>query len=226
MKKALSLIAVFLVAVMWSSTGFSAEKYVSGNIGISWFNDIDLGYTYEGEGEDFTQKAEMGSGIALTGAFGCDYGDFRTELELGYQSSDVENLIWIDDGDELDLGAEGEDISGDVSVTSLMANGYYDIDLGGIELFLTAGVGVAQIDIDDIDYTEGDFVYNASETTLAYQLGAGFGIPVSDNIMLDARYRYFATTDATISGGIGPIGLDGNGNVESHSALIGLRVGL
>jgi len=225
MKKALSLIAVFLVAVMWSSTGFSAEKYVSGNIGISWFNDIDLDYIYEGEGQDFTQKTEMGSGIALTGAFGCDYGDFRTELELGYQSSDVENMIFIEDGDEYDFGDEGEDISGDVSVTSLMANGYYDIDLGGVEFFLTAGVGVAQIDIDDIEFADGDVVYNASETALAYQLGAGFGIPVSDGIMLDARYRYFATTDATISGGL-EFGEDGNGNVESHSALIGLRVGL
>ncbi|ASQ89890.1 hypothetical protein CHL67_02225 [Prosthecochloris sp. GSB1] len=225
MKKALSLLAVFLVAATWSSTGFSAEKYVSGNIGISWFNDIDLDPLYEFDGEDITQKTEMGSGIALTGAFGCDYGDFRTELELGYQTSDVENMVFIEDGDEYDFDDNGEDISGDVSVTTLMANGYYDIDLGGIELFLTAGVGIAQIDVDDVDYDEENIVYNSSETTLAYQLGAGFGIPVSDGIMLDARYRYFATTDATISGGL-LFDEDGNGNIESHSALIGLRVAL
>ena len=222
MKKAFSLLAVFMVAVMWSATGFSAEKYVSGNIGISWMNDIDQEYVYSYE-DDYIESIDTGSGITLTGAFGCDYGDFRAEAELGYQTNDAESYTFIEDGDEYPY-----DITGDVSVTSLMANGYYDIDLGGVELFLTAGVGVAQVNFDELQYTDEEYDYytfSTSETALAYQLGAGLGIPVSDGIMLDARYRYFATTDFTVAS---TLGYDDayNANIESHSALLGLRVSL
>ena len=71
-----------------------------------------------------------------------------------------------------------------------------------------------ELDMDDIPEEIG---LDISETTFAYQAGIGLGIPVADNIMLDARYRYFATTDFTM--------LVANTNVESHNALLGLRVG-
>ncbi len=223
MKNALSLIGVFLVAVMFSATGFAAEKYVSGNIGISWMNDTSFEPTYTFDGEDIVEEFDYGSGITLLGAFGCDYGDYRAEAELGYQTNDVEAYSSLYNGDTEDEG----DLQGDVSVVSLMGNGYYDIDLGGIEFYLTAGVGAAQVSFNDIaDADDDDVTYNESEMTLAYQLGAGFGIPVSDGIMLDARYRYFATTDFTLSSIGGFRGGAGNGNIESHSALLGLRVNL
>ncbi len=222
MKKTLSLIAVFLVAAMWSGSGSAADKYVSGSIGISWFNDADFSYIYDYEGEDNTQSIEFGSGITLLGAFGCDYGDYRIEGELGYQQNDAESLTY--EGENFIDGDDSWDLEGDISVTSLLANGYYDIDLGGVELSLGAGVGVAQINMSDIEIDDDDYPgrsdeFDGSETALAYQLGAGLGIPVADNIMLDARYRYFATTDFTVVSW-------GNANIESHSALLGLRVGL
>jgi len=222
MKKAFSLLAAFMVAVMWSATGFSADKYVSGNIGISWMNDSTFKPAYTSEDDDIVQETDYGSGITLLGAFGYDYGDYRAEAELGYQQNDIEAYSVLFNGD-----TEGEsELLGDVSVVSLMGNGYYDIDLGGVELYLTAGIGAAQVSIDDLaDADDDDFTYSTSEMTLAYQLGAGFGIPVSDGIMLDARYRYFATTDFTLSEIRGLKG-DANGNVESHSALLGLRVNL
>jgi len=225
MKKALSLLAVFLVAAMFSATGFAAEKYASGNIGISWFNDVTLTPSYEFEGEDFSESFNTGSGITLLGALGCDYGDYRLEAELGYQQNDVESLTINGEDGPFDDDEFTFDMEGDISIVSLLGNAYYDIDLGGVELSLTAGVGVAQVNFDDIEYTDddeqpfmGEGVWNVHETTLAYQLGAGLGIPVSDGIMLDARYRYFATTDFTIE--------EANMNVESHSALLGLRVNL
>ena len=221
MKKALSLLMVFLVAVMWSAPGFSADKYVSGNIGITWMSDTEgdlLGL------DDDIINGELGfsSGITLLGAFGCDYGDYRIEGELGYQNNDVDSadLFIADfyDGEDLDGTA---DLDGDITVLSLLVNGYYDIDLGGgVELSPTVGVGVAQVSMDDVssdDLEADDLGLDINETTFAYQAGIGLGIPVADNIMLDARYRYFATTDFTM--------LVVNTNIESHSALLGLRVG-
>ena len=242
MKKAISLLAVFLVAVMWSATGFSGDKYVSGNIGMSWMNDAELedivGLT---EATSFDAELDFSSGLTLLGALGCDYGDYRVEGELGYQTNDVDalNLVlpsewdWVNFKNDLYITA---DLDGDITVLSLLMNGYYDIALGGgVELSPTVGVGVAQVSMDDVSVTgvycsdcpsgdgneipvEGieDLNLDIHEVTFAYQAGVGLGIPLGDNIMLDARYRYFATTDFTF--------LAVNTNIESHSGLLGLRV--
>ncbi|UZJ41053.1 hypothetical protein OO006_11955 [Prosthecochloris sp. SCSIO W1101] len=71
MKKALLLSMALMVAVMWSTPGFSADKYVSGSIGIVWRGDIEF------EDHDSDEGFELGtdSGITLLGAYGCDYGN-------------------------------------------------------------------------------------------------------------------------------------------------------
>jgi opacity protein-like surface antigen len=248
MKKALSLVMVFLVAVAFSATGYSAEKYVSLGAGISWMNDSDIEDVaiedVAGIVDDvLVGEIEMdyGSGFTATGAFGCDYGDYRVEGEIGYQSGDVDG-IGLDFSDVIELhddlnidwdGKASADLKGDVSVLTLMVNGYYDIDLGGVELSPYVGVGVAQVSLDDVKAADGlvpddaehpkdllnELNLDVHETTLAYQAGVVLGIPVADNIMLDARYRYFATTDFSTLALI-------NTNVDSHSAMLGLRVGL
>ncbi|MBO8091921.1 MAG: porin family protein [Prosthecochloris sp.] len=241
MKKALSLVMVFLVAVAFSATGYSAEKYVSLGAGISWMNDSDI-EDVAGIVDVLGGEIEMdyGSGFTATGAFGCDYGDYRVEGEIGYQSGDVDG-IGLDFSDVIDLhdwdidwdGKASADLKGDVSVLTLMVNGYYDIDLGGVELSPYVGVGVAQVSLDDVKAADGlvpeqaghpadllnELNLDVHETTFAYQAGVVLGIPVADNIMLDARYRYFATTDFSTLALI-------NTNVDSHSAMLGLRVGL
>ena len=230
MKKALSLVMVFLVAVAFTATGYSADKYVSGNIGISWMSDADVDDII-GITDVLNADVELGfsSGITLLGAFGCDYGDYRLEGELGYQANDVDSIsfdVFIPrDGEDIDID-DSVDLEGDITILSLLVNGYYDIDLGGgVELSPTVGVGVAQVSMDDVNFDMPDEVpseldeigLDISETTFAYQAGIGLGIPLGSNIMLDARYRYFATTDFTM--------LAANANIESHNALLGLRVG-
>ena len=229
MKKALSLIMVFMVAVMWSATGFSSSKYASGNIGMSWLDDSEAWESLDWTTAPDGYKNSYDSGLTLTGALGCDFGDYRLEGELGYQGGDMKSFTYVLDGEDL----YGEDLTGDVSILSLMVNGYYDIDLGsGVELFPYVGVGVAQVKFDNVAAVfdngepngEGHLEYEASEVTFAYQIGLGLGIPVSDGIMLDARYRYFGTTEFTISDDGSEGDDEYNLDMESHSGLIGLRV--
>ncbi len=261
MKKALSLIMVFLVVAAFSATGHSAEKYVSLGGGISWINDTEL-TDIAGIVEDVLEgEVELDTGSGLTGiaAFGCDYGDYRIEGEIGYQSGDIngigvdfskvvgihEDLVLIGEdlnadppileditvGDMFGDGTweSGDVLEGDVTVYSLMVNGYYDIDLGGVELSPYVGVGVAQVNFEDVRYSGfseievhpfdllGELNLDDHETTLAYQAGAVVGIPVADNIMFDLRYRYFSTTELTTLAFI-------NTSLSSHSAMGGLRV--
>ncbi|NTW68331.1 MAG: porin family protein [Chlorobiaceae bacterium] len=119
----------------------------------------------------------LDAGLTATAALGCDYGTSRVEAELGYQNNGVKNS------------------TSDVRLVSLMGNGYYDIDLGGVDLYGTAGVGVAE---------------SGHQTDVAYQFGAGLAVPIGDKVMLDARYRYFTTIV--------------NPSLSSNSGLLGLRI--
>jgi opacity protein-like surface antigen len=251
MKKTLSLLAVLAVAGVASAPAEAATRYVSGMAGISWFQDSDVTYTtdwtdrYPGYG---TTVLGFDSGLTATAAVGCDYGSTRVEAEIGYQKNDIDQLS----GEE-DAPYFGEDFTGKTSVYSLMLNGYLDIPVGGdVELYAMAGVGAAQVNFEgdailpyyygedsgqgyNVDYDP--VKYKSHATTFAYQLGAGIAIPLSKGVKLDARYRYFATTDFTFTGvdDTEPI-TDGydwdtawytpqlNTSISSHSVLVGLRV--
>ncbi len=254
MKKSLLLLTALAVAGMSSTSAQAATHYVSGFGGVSWMNNMDASetYIYDALGED--SSTDLGSGLALTGAIGCDYGSYRLEAEVGYQTNDVKSLGAVHNGDVVSWPTNEAGtttttrraMTGDVSVLSLMGNGYYDIDLGSkVELYATAGIGIAQVSFHDVTNatdiggTSGAYTFtanpdpgfNAHETTLAWQVGAGIAAPIADNVKLDLRYRYFATTDFTVGdmpdftdyivgSNVGSV----NTNVSSHSVLLGLRV--
>ncbi|HED31756.1 MAG TPA: porin family protein [Prosthecochloris aestuarii] len=217
MKKVLSLIMVGLVAgSMWTSSSQAGETYVSGNIGIVWMNDIEFQDNWTNDNDRFELGTD--SGIALTGALGYDFGTYRAEIELGYQANDIASWTETDPGDN----DPAENSTGDVSLVSLMLNGAYDIDLEGVEIYPFAGIGAAFISFDDASlcFSNSDEFRSKDAVALAYQIGAGVTLPVGDNVMVDARYRYFATGDFSFDKP------DANSNIESHSAMLGLRVGI
>ncbi|NTW63972.1 MAG: porin family protein [Chlorobiaceae bacterium] len=230
MKKSLSLLAVLAVLGFAGTPAQAADHYVSGMAGVSWMQDSAIGLFNVEEIFDTEVNLGYGSGLTLAGAIGCDYGSTRLEAEFGYQNADIKDIsignISIPGGPTLTGGSVP--LEGDVNVLSLMANGFYDFDLGGVELYAMAGVGVAQVNMEITDIANlkaslpsvvSPVAIDLTETTLAYQVGAGLAIPVSDGVMIDARYRYFATTDFNVIGVI-------DTNVSSHSAMLGLRVNL
>lgn len=217
MKKVLSLIMVFVAAVMWSTPGFSGNAYVSGNIGLSWMNDVEFSSNWTDDSDGFT--IGTGSGLAVSGAAGYDFGDYRTELELGYQTNDVES--W-QETDENYTGSE-YDSTGDISLVSVMVNGAYDICLGSdVELSPYAGIGAAFISFDDVSacFNYEDSYRDKTAASFAYQLGAALSLPASDDIMVECRYRYFGTSDFSFDRP------DAQADLSSHSAMLGMRVAL
>ncbi len=232
MKKMLSLLAVALLVMGWSGTSFAGNPYASANIGIAWMDDIE-GTHVDADERRFSIEMATESGIALTGAIGYDMGAVRAEAEIGYQANDASKLTLYKDGDF----DKDWDFQGDISLTTFMVNGYYDIELmedSGIELFLTAGVGAAFYNFDDlgenkdIDLEDNDRIGTLNGGTYAFQLGAGLGIPVGDGITVDARYRYFNTGDVSTNEDFNGFYMRGdddayNLDFSSHSALIGLR---
>ncbi|NTW88893.1 MAG: porin family protein [Desulfobulbaceae bacterium] len=241
MKKTLSLLAVLAVAGLTAAPSAEAStKYVSAMAGVTWLQD----YTANESNDWSIGREEIGmkfdAGLTLAAAIGCDYGTTRLEAEAGYQNGGLNSGSFIQrysTGEGVGESVDTGEMTGDVNVLTLMGNGYYDIDLGGAELYLFAGAGVAQVSLDDVaevyDGETSEYNWNASETALAYQLGAGIAIPVSKGVKLDARYRYFATTDFTISDDLSErnneypgYDREWTGNISSHSVLLGLRVDL
>ncbi len=268
MKKTLLLLTFLAVAGMSSTSAQAATHYVSGFGGVSWMQNMDASDTYQyatggsipaASLYNYSSNTDLGSGLAVTGAIGCDYGSYRLEAEVGYQTNDVKSAAYYNNGVVYEWPTNAANttktdrvaMKGDVSVLSLMANGYYDFDLGSkIELYATAGVGVAQVSWHNVNnvtnvyqgedsahniVSPGETIsgpvrfvanpdpgFNAHETTLAWQVGAGIAAPIADHVKLDLRYRYFATTDFTLADS-GYFGAQ-NTNLSSHSVLLGLRV--
>ena len=244
MKKTLSLLSVLMAAGVAATPVQAATQYVSGFGGVSWMQNMNLDELYQATSGNISTDYDLGTGFTATAAIGCDYGSYRFEAEAGYQTNDFKSAVDFIDDVAIDPSpyvnprvGSSYPVRGDVSVASLMGNGYDDFDLGSkVELYATAGVGVAQISYHDVNITgswssvtwtpNNDPGYNGHETTLAWQVGAGIAAPIADNVKLDLRYRYFATTDFTLTGdGFDFVTMQtGNTNISSHSVLLGLRV--
>ena len=110
MKKHYALLAAGLITGLWASPASAMEQYVSGNIGMSWVNDINNG----------ALKYSLDSGTTVLGAIGirCPQRDCRLEAEVGYQTNSINTIS---------SSAGTSDYRGDVHVWSLLANGYYNI---------------------------------------------------------------------------------------------------
>ncbi len=227
MKKMLSLLVAAVLVMGWSANSYAGNPYASANIGIAWFDDIEGTEVDKDERDDDSFDLLCSSGLTLAGAIGYDFGDVRAELELGHQNNDVSEIVDIGGEDAGDT-YEG---TGDIAITTFMLNGYYDIALmedAGVELFLTAGVGAAYCNFDEVGEKDNDDdIGTMNVNSWAYQLGAGIAIPVGDGMMVDARYRYFNTGDMTSPDdydGFNMISQDPyNFDISSHSALLGLR---
>lgn len=188
--RGLFFIIVFLFS--FSSHAGAATPYVGGSTGFAFLSGdkLTINGTYLGD-------PEYDSGAAFSGALGMDYDGYRVEGEVAYQKNEIDNL------------------GSDVSVLSFMANGYLDFQLERSKIipFVSAGVSYAKVDVDAL----GE---DGSDGVLAFQLGAGVGFQVSSHVIIDAKYRYFASADPEIE--LGPEKLEMD--INSHNLLLGFRV--
>ena len=180
----------------------TSGAYVSVHIGDADIDNVD----YFGNNNDYRHS---NSGFTMLGAVGYGFkNNWRVEGELGYQTDDSNNAYWLNE-------------NRNISVLSFLANGYYDIPVfGTVQPYITAGLGVANVDSNGLTVSGGlHNLPSINETAFAYQVGFGFTFPISNSIKLDARYRYFAT-NVTVDTAFE------NNRLSSNSVLLGLKVGI
>jgi opacity protein-like surface antigen len=139
-----------------ASTPSIAKTYISGSTGLG------ISGTWEEVNFD---DSKYDNAVAWNGAVGNNFGSYRLEAALGYESHNL-------NGSNSDK----------TSFLTIMANGYYDFDSGSkIIPYLMAGAGVANVDV---------FWTTENSTSFVWQVGAGAGFKIDDNVTMDLGYRY------------------------------------
>lgn len=186
MKKALLIAAGCTMLLSVSSIAYSADGiYVSGNLGLAISNDSDVtDSTVPGT----TLEFESDMGYALGGAIGYDFGNVRIEGEIAYQTNDL---------DQVKAFGASVDATGDTSSLAGLLNGYYDFNnISPFTPYISGGVGVAKVEINDFNIPGSGFSdVNEDHTLFAYQVGVGVAYAVDEKLNFDVKYRYFATSD-------------------------------
>ena len=215
MKKLLSLSALAL-ALAWTTTAVAADGlYVAGNVGVAMATDSDA---KEAEFPEISEEVSFDTGLALSAALGYKLNNFRMEAEFAWQQNDLDSIeanVPFDSEFSVDLKTPA---SGDVSVASGMLNGYVDFPIGGNWTpFVTAGIGMAKVEVNDYNVPDsGEPDWSDDDTMLAWQVGAGVGYALNEQMTLEVKYRYFATDDAEFEDGT-------EMEFASHNIYLGLR---
>jgi len=187
------LLATSGVLLLATSMAYGATGlYVNGNFGFAVPNDSDV--TDSAYPEDPSVKIKSDAGIALGAAVGYNFGTFRFEGELAYQGNDFDKKIFADT-DETYMNR----ISGDTSSTAWLINGYYDfVNKSAFTPFISAGLGMATIDLSITLPAEDNKRFSGDDTVFAWQVGAGVGYAINEKLTIDLKYRYFRTADVEI----------------------------
>jgi opacity protein-like surface antigen len=149
------------------------------------------------------QEHEPDTGFVVGGAIGydlcCWLPGLRGELEVAYRRNKLTG--YHEDGTDnlastLQVSDNNGPIDGTMSSFTLMANVWYDFDLGGFNPYFGGGVGWGHSRyratyIDALPATDVVLgAVNETDTGFAYQLGAGFRIPIDHGVRLGVGYRY------------------------------------
>jgi len=186
MKKTFLITACCAILLVISPIAYSAEGlYVSTNLGLAILTDSDLtDSTIPG----IAVHLDSDSGLAFGSAIGYDFGNnIRMEGEIAYQKNDLDiaNALGVD-----------VELTGDSSSLAFLLNGYYDFTKRSLTSFIYAGLGFANVDVNDFNVPGSGFPrVSDDDTVFAYQLGAGVGYAINKEITFDVKYRYLGTSD-------------------------------
>jgi OOP family OmpA-OmpF porin len=200
----------------------------------AWYIGVEGGGTIV-EKTDFriagvnNNQSKQAIGFDADGIIGYDFGMFRLEGEVGYKRAEHDRFTQGSAGVApfpLLAGSYGgtggaPDARGRVSALSFMVNGLIDFGSDdGLSGFVGGGAGVGRVKFSNYGLTNNATPFlDDSDTGFAYQAIAGVRYPVTTNVDVGLKYRFFNEGKVDL--------VDANGRNErtrfrSHSLLASL----
>ena len=213
-------IAVALASTIGAGPALARDgsPYLGFEGGLLKVEDVDLDYQDIDDDIPDAITVDHDLGVDIDLIAGYDFGAFRLEGELGYKRAGIDG-VRFDPGliDADDIGVDGK-----TRILSGMINALLDFGGdNGVGGFLGGGIGIARVRMQaDLDSVAGGF--SGKDRGLAWQILAGVRAPISDNIDLGLKYRFFNTRfDFESEDSVdGTRELDGK--LRSHSLLASL----
>jgi opacity protein-like surface antigen len=211
-------------------TSFKTGFVLGGNAGIEWGSglrtEVELAFRQNNSHKSAHLKTHYGYG-------------FYTTSKTGEGESEVTHTFFT----HVTADAQDNDVPANLRLRawSLMANAWYDFDLGlPITPYVGGGIGMAMVKVSgSLGRTnpggttdEGTVLprtssivrlHERNDTVFAWQLGVGASMPISDTTKLFVDYRYFAADDAHLKLEPGFNGGSVDADFNSHSIMAGIR---
>jgi opacity protein-like surface antigen len=238
-----------VVALLWlAPVVFSPEAHAGKGSGLYLAADLGmvLSSTSDFKSAIARGQTDFDSGLGYSAAVGLGWGGLRMEGEASWRRSDLDAIEYDQfsvDGRTLpstvvDAINDNIKVKGTRSTLDLMANAWYDLDVGaGFMPYFGGGLGVQYVryDIDlpldplripglpsgaanvlsGLGGDDGDWV-------LAYQVGAGVGYRVMESLVVHVGYRYMGAGDPKLNWIPGSAVKSEAGN---HVFRAGVRIG-
>ena len=175
-KKAVALICCLFLLLLSSAAHAREGTYFAAHGGVSLLTDSDIVI-----GGSPSGKASYKTGYTGAVALGYSYVPGRVELEVAYNTNEIDGSTDSYDSLALMLNAYAE---------------FFDQDIGftHISTYIGGGFGGAQLTLDAAATENTDYVF-------AWQLAFGLGWELSQSLILDLGYRRFATADPAFDNG-------------------------
>ncbi|KAB0568643.1 porin family protein [Brucella pituitosa] len=193
--------------------------YLRGDVGYSAAKFRGASYTLPGgggcntcgEGDPQIHGGKLKGSFLLGGGVGYQVTDyFRTDLTLDYMT----RAKFTSDRDESQMSA-----------LSLLANAYVDLgNFGGVTPYVGAGIGGTRVKWDDlVDTTNGGVLSGDANWRFTYALMAGASVDLTQNLKLDAGYRYRHINGGKMFNGAYGVGDGYDKGMNVHDVRVGLR---
>lgn len=182
---------------------------------------------------------EFDDGLFLAAAYGRRFDEnWRVEFEISQAKSDVDTHTDVTVGGgaigaadaavlitgSAALGATVAEIvadgQGEISTLAYSVNAFYDLPMDGYSLYLGAGIGLAEVEVDFVP-SGVTIINDDAEATTLFQVMAGGAYPISDTTEMFGGYRYRTTGDVTVDASLFPASLDIEN--DSHILEFGVR---
>ena len=207
MKRFTACLAFGVYILVGTQTAFAQNNYFTGFLGAGTHPDASTSVSAVGFSGNF--DFDVDTGLVVGGAIGVELDNqLRFEGEFTFHGSSTDDSQFFFPGESLDI-----------DVFSIMANGFYDLDLNGpLKPYVGVGLGFGFIRAEaDLGF---GFVDEDTDFGFAYQLMTGVAFEISPQTAITLGYRYFGMTDPDVSVG----GANFDSEFASHEFIAGARI--